>query len=99
MANDFTGNPWSIDTAYSTIPSPGHIVGSMVKVISITWSDTTNAADQVIIKDRNGRVIVDAKAGQASAPSIIVATPSWVQGLFVPTLAANSKLSITVHKG
>lgn len=99
MANDFTSNPWLIDTAYSTIPSPGHITGSMIKAISITWSDTTNAADQVIIKDRNGKTIVDAKAGQASAPALIVATPSWVNGIFVPTLAAGSKLSIAIHKG
>jgi len=97
MANDFTANPWTIDTAYSTLPSPGHIVGSMVKAISITWSDQLAAGDQVVIKDRNGKIIVDAKA-QAANTAIILATPSWVQGLFVPTLASG-KLSITVHKG
>jgi hypothetical protein len=96
MANDFSGNPWSIDTAYATIPSAGHIAGSMVKAISITWSDQSAANVQLIIKDRNGRVIVDAKA-QAANTAIIVAAPSWVQGLFVPTL--DGKLSIAIHKG
>ncbi len=98
MANDFTGNPWVIDTAYSTIPSPGHITGSMVKAISITWSDTTNAADAVTITQINGKPIVDAKAGVASAPALIIAQPSWVRGILVPTLAAGSKLSITIEK-
>lgn len=95
MANDFTSNPWSIDTAYATIPSAGHIAGSMVKAISITWSDQA-AGGQVIIKDRNGKVIVDAISVAANTP-VVVATPSWVQGIFVPTLSG--KLSIAIHKG
>jgi len=97
MANDFTVNPWSIDTAYSTPPSAGHIVSSQIKAISITWSDQVAAGDQVVIKDRNGKIIVDAKA-QAANTAIILASPSWVSGLFVPTLVSG-KLSITVHKG
>lgn len=98
MANDFTGNPWVIDTAYSTLPSPGHIAGSMVKAISVTWSDSTLAADQVIMTQVNGKPIVDAKAGVANAPPVIIAQPSWVRGILVPTLAAGTKLSITVEK-
>lgn len=97
MANDFTANPWSIDTAYSTLPSAGHIAGSMVKAISITWSDQVAAGDQVVIKDRNGKIIVDAKA-QAANTAIILAAPSWVAGIFVPTLVSG-KLSIAIHKG
>lgn len=97
MANDFTSNPWSIDTAYSTIPSPGHIAGSMVKAISITWSDqAAGGAAQVIIKDVNGKTIVDAISLQANTP-VVVASPSWVHGILVPTLSG--KLSIAIHKG
>jgi len=99
MANDFSGNPWVIDTAFSTLPSPGHIAGSAVKAISITWSDTSLAADQVIITQANGKPVVNAKAGQASAPALVLATPSWLRGILVPTLAAGSQLSITIHKG
>lgn len=95
MANDFTSNPWSIDTAYSTIPSPGHIAGSMVKAISITWSDQA-VGGALIIKDRNGKTIVDAISALANTP-VVVAAPSWVAGIFVPTLSG--KLSIAIHKG
>lgn len=96
MANDFTENPWFIDTPYSTAPSPGHITQSRIKAISITWSDQVAAGDQVIIKNRNGKVIVDAKA-QAANTAIILSVPSWVNGLFVPTLTSG-KLSVTIHK-
>lgn len=97
MANDFRANPWSIDTAYSTPPSAGHIVSSMIKALSITWSDQGAPGDQVVIKDKNGIIIVDAKAQAANTP-VIIANPSWVNGLFVPTLVSG-KLSITIHKG
>jgi hypothetical protein len=97
MANDFTANPWAIDTAYSTVVSPGHITGSMVKAISVTWSDQVAAGDQVVIKDVNGKIIVDAKA-QAANTAIILAVPSWTRGFLVPTLVSG-RLSVTVQKG
>lgn len=97
MANDFSANPWSIDTAYATPPSAGHITSSYIKALSITWSDQAAAGNQVVIKDKNGKIIVDAKAQAANTP-VILANPSWVNGLFVPTLDSG-KLSITIHKG
>jgi len=97
MANDFSANPWFIDTAYSTPPtSPAHITNSMVYVKSVTWSDQVAGGDQLLIKDRNGKIIQDAKA-QAANATIILNNPGWVEGFMVPTLASG-KLSVVVSK-
>lgn len=102
MANDFTKNPWTIDTPYSTpaTAAPGalnnHITNSYVFIKSITWSDQVAAGDQLIITDRNGKLIQDIKA-QGANVALIINNPEWVNGFLVPTLASG-KLSVVVQK-
>ena len=96
MANDFSANPWVVDTPYSTIPSPGHITGSNVRCGSITWTDMAASAT-VVIKDRNGKLIADSTNQATADVTIVLGTPSWVEGLLVPTLSSG-KLSITIQK-
>jgi len=93
MANDFSGNPWFIDTAYSTPPSAGHIVSSDIRAASITWT-TMAAGAQCQIKDRTGRIIMDSTDAQANVP-VIISNPEWVEGFFVPILTSG-KLTVTV---
>lgn len=96
MANDFSANPWVIDTAYSNIPSAGHITGSMCRVASMTWSDMAAGAT-IAVKDRNGKLIADSTNQATANVTIVLGTPSWVEGLFVPTLSSG-KLSVTIQK-
>lgn len=95
MANDFTANPWFIDTVFATPIAKNHITNNMIYMKSITWSDMA-AAGQVIIQDRNGKVIQDSISVTANT-TVIVNNPGWVEGLQVPTLTSG-KLSIVVSK-
>ena len=87
MANDFTGNPWVIDTPYAAIPSAGHIAGSLLRVTSLVWTDQANAGDQLTVTQINGKPLMDNKA---SAPNvaIVLGNPQWVRGLLVPVLVS-----------
>lgn len=98
MANDFTGNPWVIDTPYSTIPSPGHIAGSNVKIISLTWTNQANAGDEVLVTRVNGKPIMDSKTNNPNT-AIVLGNVDWVEGVLVPTLAAGSKLYVQLKIG
>lgn len=95
MANDFSANPWSIDTAFATPIAKNHITNNMIYIKSITWSDMA-AAGQVIVQDRNGKIIQDSISVSANT-TVIVNNPGWVEGLQVPTLTSG-KLSIVVSK-
>lgn len=96
MANDFSATTWLIDTAYSSVVSKNHITNSYVFCKSITWSDQVAGGDQLIITDRNGKVIQDIKA-QAANSALIINNPGWVNGFLVPTLASG-KLSVVMSK-
>ena len=96
MANDFSANPWSIDTAFAAPIAKNHITNCMIYIKSITWSDMA-ANDLLLIQDRNGKIIQDAKAGTANQ-TINMNNPGWVEGLQIPTLTAGGKVSIVISK-
>lgn len=96
MANDFSANPWSVDTPFATPIAKNHITNCMIFLKSITWSDQIAAGDQIIIQDRNGKLIQDAKANAANVP-IIINNPGWVGGIQIPTLTSG-KLSLVISK-
>jgi hypothetical protein len=87
MANDFTGNPWVIDTPYAVIPSAGHIAGSNLRVTALTWTNQANAGDEMIATQINGKPVMDAKTNAPNTP-IVLGNPQWIRGLLVPTLAS-----------
>lgn len=95
MANDFTTTVWFVDTAFATPIAKNHITNCEMYIKSITWSDMA-AAGQVIIQDRNGKVIMDSISVTANT-TIVLQTPTWVNGLQVPTLTSG-KLSIVVNR-
>lgn len=95
MANDFSANPWNIDTAFATPVAKNHITNNQIFVKSITWSDMAAGA-QVIVQDRNGKVIQDSISVTANT-TIIMNNPGWVLGMQVPTLTSG-KLSVVVSK-
>lgn len=95
MANDFSANPWSIDTVFATPIAKNHITNCMIFIKSITWSDQA-AADRLIIQDRNGKIIQDSITPTANT-AIILNNPGWVNGIQVTSLGAG-KVSIVVSK-
>lgn len=95
MANDFTANPWSIDTVFATPIAKNHITNNMIYIKSITWSDQAAGAS-LLIQDRNNKIIQDAISAAANTP-VIINNPGWVEGLQVPTLSSG-KLSIVISK-
>lgn len=95
MANDFSANPWSVDTVFATPVAKNHITNNMIYIKSITWSDMAAGA-QVIVQDRNSKPIQDSISVTANT-TVIMNNPGWVEGLQVPTLTSG-KLSIVISK-
>lgn len=95
MANDFSANPWSIDTAFATPIAKNHITNNMIFIKSITWSDMAANAT-LIIQDRNNKIIQDSIAANPVS-AIILNNPGWVLGFQVPTLSSG-KLSVVLSK-
>lgn len=96
MANDFTANPWTIDTPYATAPSSGHIAQSMVRANYLTWTNAAAGAT-LLVKDRNGKTIMNAVQQATANVPIVLSNPGWVNGLFVPTLSSGV-LSVGIQK-
>lgn len=57
MANDLLDNPWKIDTA-----SPQAISNDLVRPASVRWVGATTAGHQLIIKDKNDRIVYETVA-------------------------------------
>lgn len=92
MANDLTLNPLVFDTAAATVA-----VTSLIHISKIRWVDYNNDiadADQVIVQDKNGKPVWEARcttvgAGTTTPPGAetdFSALPLKVNGLIVTTL-------------
>lgn len=95
MANDFTANPWSIDTVFAAPIAKNHITNNMIYIKSITWSDMAAGAS-LLMQDRNSKPVIDSVSVTANT-TVIVNNPGWVLGMQVPTLSSG-KLSVVVSK-
>lgn len=87
MANNFTSNPWIIDTPAVTI-----LCRDLLRVKGIRWIGATTAAHQAICTDQNGKVkwegvatgVNNSEGDDVSAP---LQGANW-DGLIVPTLGS-----------
>lgn len=93
MANSFTGTTWFVDTAFAA----GLPTLSQVYVKHVVISEATAAGDQVTIKDRAGRTIVEYKA-QAANENCLINVEKWADGVQVPTISA-ATLRVAIHIG
>lgn len=91
MANDITGNPIIVDTAGAgnIWPKPGNIRVHHFELFP------SAANDAVTVKDRNGKIIWQAKS--VSGDPIITQTPGWFEGLIVDALSAGAKLFVYLN--
>ncbi len=94
MANDITSNPWVINTAPFT---SGTIL--KVKVANLNITDST-AADHVVIKDLNGKTLVDWTADTGTL-EYRVGPLGWVNGIVIASggLGTSSVVTIAIGAG
>ena len=90
MANVFTGNPWSLDTVYTTTPA-GEIRSGRVRVHHFEFVGYAAATDTVEVQDANGRTIWIG-VGRTDLSNVKSAEVGWVKGIKVPTLSAGRLL-------
>jgi len=91
MANDFTGNPWIVDTAAATdLTVTAFGQSTRIKLKSIRWSaEVAAAGNNAVVQDAAGRKIWEGTATGANySESEMV--EHWVSGLVVPTLDAGT---------
>lgn len=81
MANNFTSNPWVLDTVMTT-PYKAY-----VRIRDISWTDQGAAGDQLLIQDMNGNTVVDAKASAANVFERF-GQLGWVDGFKLVTLTS-----------
>ena len=81
MANNFTANPWVVDTVMATP------ITQNVKLSNVIWTEQVAAGDQLVAKDQAGNVILDIKASSANIVQTL-GNFQWVNGLQVTTLTS-----------
>lgn len=79
MANDFSANPWVVDTAGAAILWPSYL-----RLHQIAWTEQAIAGDRVIITDRNGKVVADVRAETPN--KTVTFADGWINGLKVTQL-------------
>lgn len=80
MANSLTSNPWVIDT-----PGAAVLFTTNVLVSHIEFALYSTQGDQVLVKDRFGKVIW-AASGAADLQEVRSGNIGWIYGLAVSTL-------------
>lgn len=88
MANDISGNPWSIDTV-------GIIWHGNVYIKELIWNKPAAGATLKIVDDA-GRTVLDTVAN-ANDPMFAFGTLSWVRGINVVTMSSGN-LSFFITK-
>jgi hypothetical protein len=88
MANNITGNPWSLDTT-------GNIFSAGVYVKNLIWANGAADGDALLIQDSLGRDIIRDK--WKSEGDNIYGVYAWVQGFNLVTLASG-KVFVVVHQ-
>lgn len=83
MANDFTGNPWKIDTVFTT----GFPLETNIKITHIEWEEMAAGAT-IVVLDKAGRTILDTTAIAANEDRDWGVHSVWLRGLQVPTLSS-----------
>ena len=82
MAIDISSNPWYADAA-------GTIYTSKCKLKTILWNEAASVGDLLLIKDINGKIIVNARCNQPNYPQPIV-VDGWFNGIVITTLTSGN---------
>jgi hypothetical protein len=93
LANDITSAIWRLDTAPFT--TAGNIL--RVKIINLNITDAT-AADHVVLKDLNGKTIVDFTAN-ASELDYRIGNLGWVNGIVIASGGLGTSAVVTIAVG
>ena len=92
MANNISGNPWTIDTAPFSYPW-------MVKVDNIMWGNAA-ASETLEILDSVGRDVADIATPADWAGGVwTTGKLGWVKGVVINTLPAGAVVKIYIGAG
>ena len=90
MANDITGNPWSIDTAGFAYTNP-------VFIKNLVWQNfTANGTDRLTIIDNAGRIIVNSLSN-TTKDVMNFGEFKWVSGFHVSVIGSGV-VTVVVQK-
>lgn len=94
MANDISANPWKLDTA-----GAGTIYQFPVKIKNIIWANFTTTGDVLLIRDKNGKDIVNALVTTSlGIPSMSFGSFDWVEGIALITIT-HGEVTIAIGAG
>lgn len=88
MANQLDVNPWIIDTVMAN-PYKAY-----VHIRDIYWTDQVNVGDRLVVKDQNGRIIIDSTCDAINDLQRF-GKFDWVNGLQVTTLTSG-KVTVSI---
>jgi hypothetical protein len=84
MANDLTGDVWTVDTASATA-----LITGWVKIKKIWWDDPMVVGHLVIIQDAAGQVHNTLRC-EVAGQRITDFMEDWQNGLLIPTLGSGT---------
>lgn len=101
MANDLSANPMRFDTAVPYVPgnvsisNPSILWMSNVMVLGAIWTGYAAQGNQVVMKDRNGRIIFQ-MTGASDLEEVRTNIAGWVEGLCADTIQGNGILLLYI---
>lgn len=90
MANDISSSIWTLNTAPFSYSYP-------VKIMNLNITDAT-AADHVVLKDINGKTIVDFTANSAEL-DYRIGNLGWVRGIVIASGGLGTTAVVTIAVG
>lgn len=87
MANDVSSRQWHFDTPVPFGQANAIVWPANFKCLGMEWTGFTAAAQQAIIKDRNGKIVWSPQIGTTLTPERLTRI-GWVEGLVIDTLPA-----------
>jgi hypothetical protein len=91
VANDISSNPWKLDTAATVYSFP-------VRIKSVIWANFTATGQNLVIRDINGKDIVNMKTTTSLTSQLVTPEIGWVRGLVVATIDAG-EVTIAISAG
>jgi hypothetical protein len=93
VANDLSANPWKLDTA-----GAGTIYSFPIKITNIIWANYTTTGDALVIRDKNGKDIVNALITTSLGGQISFGAIGWVEGIALITIT-HGEVTIAIGAG
>ena len=88
-----SANPWKLDTAGAAT-----IYAFPVKITNLVWANYTTTGDALVVRDRNGKDIVNALITTSLGGTISFGNIGWVEGIALITIT-HGEITVSVGAG